>query len=156
MKNNIVIACLALTLCSASAGIASAAPYPTIAQDVGVCDPNAPTHCAAPTSGGAIPIVPTPSDLTTTQVGGAITTHGTFQSALAASTTRKGCLYTNTSLDTEYVFFGLTASATTSNAHQVAPGAGMSCATQAGGVVDDNIAVTSKVTDGATFVVSSQ
>lgn len=31
-----------------------AAPYPTIAQDVGVCDVNAPSHCAAPNSDGSI------------------------------------------------------------------------------------------------------
>lgn len=36
--------------------LAFAGPFPNIQQDVGVCDPNFPTRCAAPDSNGAIPI----------------------------------------------------------------------------------------------------
>jgi len=93
---------------------------------------------------------------TTTQAGGTITTHGVFQSALASSATRKGCLLQNTSSETEYVFFGATGSATTSNAFQVAAGNSVSCASPGGLVLTDNIAITSITTDGVKFVVSSQ
>ena len=102
-------------------------------------------------------VTTTPLALTTTPTGSTVTTHGTFQSALASSATRKGCLLQNTSADTEYVFFGATGSATTSNSFQVSPNGGtINCATQSGGVLTDNIAITSKTTDGATYVVASQ
>ena len=35
---------------------AHSAPYPVIAQDVSVCDPNSPTHCAKPDSSGNTPV----------------------------------------------------------------------------------------------------
>ena len=45
--------CAALTPISAPV---FAAPYPVIAQDVGVCDPNSPKNCAAPNSDGSISV----------------------------------------------------------------------------------------------------
>lgn len=94
--------------------------------------------------------------LNTTQVAGTITTHGTFQQALAAKDTRNGCLIQNTSADDEYVFFGPTASATTAKSFKIAAGNAISCAI--GGIADakDNIAITSGATDGATYVLASQ
>lgn len=92
---------------------------------------------------------------TTTQIGSTVTTHGTFQSALASSGTRKGCMVQNTSADVEYVFFGATGSATTSNSFQLQSGQSLSCI--AGNtILTDNVAISSKTTDGATYVVSSQ
>lgn len=92
---------------------------------------------------------------TTTQTGSTVTTHGTFQAALASSASRKGCMVQNTSADVEYVFFGATGSATTSNSFQLAAGQSISC--NAGTtVLTDNVAISSKVTDGATYAVASQ
>lgn len=35
---------------------ANAAPFPSLSMDVGVCDPNAPTHCMAPNADGSVNI----------------------------------------------------------------------------------------------------
>lgn len=94
--------------------------------------------------------------VTTTQSGGTVTTHGTFQSALASSGARQGCTLQNTSADLEYVFFGATGSATTSNSYQLGAGQSLNCAVGGLAVATDNIAITSKTTDGATFVVGRQ
>ena len=100
-------------------------------------------------------VASSPSGATSTAVGGTITAGNTFQSALAASSTRKGCTIQNTSSHTLYVFFGATASATTANSFQVAPGATIMCSTQTGAALTDNVAVTTSTT-GDTFVVNSQ
>lgn len=84
-----------------------------------------------------------------------ITTHGTFQQIAPSALTRHGCFYQNTSADTEYLFLGATASATTANSIKVAPGAAVTCA--AGPTVaSDALQVTSAVTDGATGVLVTQ
>jgi hypothetical protein len=75
--------------------LAHAAPYPVIAQDVGVCDPNSPLHCVAPDSSGNIPVVTRPSGATSTDASGTVTLGGTYQTAIAASSIRKGCLIQN-------------------------------------------------------------
>lgn len=93
---------------------------------------------------------------TSTQIGSTVTTHLTFQSALASSSTRHGCLFVNTSADKMWVFFGATGSATTSNAIPLSAGQNISCGLTGGGVATDNMAVTSNATDGATYVVVSQ
>ena len=57
-----------------------AAPFPTIAQDVGVCNVNAPTKCIAVDTNGAIPVTITPSgtqDTNLKQVNGAAVNIGT-------------------------------------------------------------------------------
>lgn len=106
-----------------------------------------------------------PVGVTTTPVGGTVTTHGTFQTALAASATRKGCTVENTSTDTEYVFFGANGSAATATSIALGPapvaggqGGSTNCTVNGGPyVAQDNIAITSKTADGsATFVVYSQ
>lgn len=94
--------------------------------------------------------------VTTTETGGTVTTHGTFQAALASAGGRKGCTVQNTSADVEYVFFGATVSATTTNSFQLAAGQSINCAVGGLSVATDNIAISSKTTDGAAFVVSSQ
>jgi hypothetical protein len=84
-----------------------------------------------------------------------ITTHAVFQQLLAANSARKGCFIQNTSADTEYVFIGATASATTAASVKLISGAAMNCAS---GIITpyDNVAITSGATDGATAVVISQ
>lgn len=54
---------------------ASAAPYPVIAQDVGVCDPNSPKHCLQPNADGSINLSSI-SGLPITAADGAIATLG--------------------------------------------------------------------------------
>lgn len=101
--------------------------------------------------------------VTTTETGGTVTTHTTFQSALASDAARNGCTIQNTSVDTEYVFFGATVSATTSNSFALGPasvaggqGGSINCAVGGLATATDNVAITSKTNDGATFVVSTQ
>ena len=109
-------------------------------------------------SGGGAPpsnVTTIPLGATSTQIGSTVTTHLTFQSALAAAAGRRGCLFVNTSADKMWVYFGATGSATTSNAIPLPAGQNVSC--NAGGIVlTDNVAVTSNATDGATYVVVSQ
>lgn len=100
---------------------------------------------------------------TTTEAAGTVTTHATFQSALASNSSRKGCTIQNTSTDIEYVFFGATGSATTSNAFALGAAAGaggqggsITCAIGGLGVATDNVAITSKTADGATYVTAIQ
>lgn len=103
------------------------------------------------------------SPLTTTETAGTVTTHGTFQTALASSGTRAGCTIQNTSTDVELVFFGANGSASIANAFALGPaataggqGGAISCAIGGLGAATDNIAITSKTNDGATYVVSHQ
>ena len=96
----------------------------------------------------------TPTALTSTEVAVAPTAT-VFSSLLAASSTRKGCLIQNTGTTLGYVYFGATGSATTSNTFQVTAGNAISCATQTGGVVTENVAGTCASSTCA-FVVGSQ
>lgn len=131
-----------VTLSSDGTGQVKASNFPT-------------TVDAGPGAAGASTLRTVGSSSTSTQTGSTITTHLTFQSVLAASTSRKGCLFVNTSADKMWVYFGTTGSATTSNSVPLPAGQSVSCI--AGAVVlGDNIAATSNVTDGATFVVVSQ
>lgn len=95
-----------------------------------------------------------PTALTTTEAAAAPTAT-TFASLLASSATRKGCLVQNTGTTLGYVYFGATASATTANAFQVAAGNAISCASQTGGVLTDNIAGTC-ASGTCAFIVGSQ
>jgi hypothetical protein len=84
-----------------------------------------------------------------------ITTHAVFQQVAPSALTRHGCYYQNTSSDTEYVYFGSTASATTAGSAKLSPGSAITCA--AGPTVaSDAIQVTSAATDGATGVLVTQ
>ena len=107
--------------------------------------------CSSSSGGTA----PGPANYTTTQTGSTVTTHLTFQTALASNASRHGCTITNTSTDTEYVFFGANGSATTSNSLPVAAGGQATCF-DGSALGNDNVAITSKTTDGATYVVTSR
>jgi len=56
---------------------------------------------------------------TTTQAAGTITTGGTFQTALAASTGRHGCLIQNQSSHVMFVYMGTLANATEAKSYQI-------------------------------------
>ena len=92
-----------------------------------------------------------PSTLTATST---IASTNVFQVALAApSGQRNGCTIQNTGTHVEYVYFGATASATTSNSYQVNPGQMIYC--NAGNVVlQDIINITGTSGDG--YIVTSQ
>lgn len=105
-------------------------------------------------SGTGATVTTAPTALTTTETAVAPTAT-TFSSLLAASATRKGCLVQNTGTTLGYVYFGATGSATTANAFQVAVGSAISCATQTGGVLTDNVAGTCASSTCA-FIVGSQ
>lgn len=105
------------------------------------------TLCA-PGGGSGSPVTVTPVALTTTNGSGTIATGGTFQSILASSATRKGCLIENPTTATEplYVFFGANGSATTSNSISLSPGGTVSCAVGGIGVATDNVSATATTT----------
>ena len=98
-----------------------------------------------------------PGQRTTVQSNGTIATGNTFQSIMAADLNRTGCIIQNTSTHTMYVYFGATASATTSNSFQVPAGAFIYCG--AGGnaalALTDNVAITTSTTSD-TFVFAYQ
>jgi hypothetical protein len=89
----------------------------------------------------------------TTVTSGTISVGATFQTALAASATRNGCIIQNHSDDILHVFFGATGSATNATSIDVGPWQQMGC--QVGpGVVQDNIAVTT-INTGDAYVIYS-
>ena len=80
-------------------------------------------------SANAWPVTSVAAYATTTQTG--FTTSGTpntFTQLLASSTTRKSCTIQYTGAGTLLVFYGLTASGTTTNSFQVASGQTINCA----------------------------
>jgi len=98
-----------------------------------------------------------PTQRTTVMGNGTIGTGGTFQSIMAADLNRTGCIIQNTSTHTMYVYFGATASATTSNTFQVAAGGTIYCGAGGNSVValTDNVAITTSATSD-TFVFAFQ
>lgn len=100
-------------------------------------------------------VVTVPLVTTTTASSGTITTGDAFQSVLAASSSRRGCILQNTSSHTMYVFAGPNANATTGKSLQLAPGAIFYCPTYSGTVGGDNISVTTS-TAGDTYVIWSE
>jgi len=98
-----------------------------------------------------------PTQRTTIMGSGTIGTGGTFQSIMAADLNRTGCIIQNTSTHTMYVYFGATASATTSNTFQVAAGGTIYCGAGGNSVValTDNVAITTSTTSD-TFVFAFQ
>jgi hypothetical protein len=124
--------------------------YPSRAADThgdeGMCPVNAAGNCID---------LSVPSTATSTQAATTLGSAGTFSSVLASNTSRKGCLVENTSAENEWVYFGATGSATTSNSLKVAAGYAVNCSS--GPIVaSDNIAVAGSVSSGDTVVVVSQ
>ena len=108
-------------------------------------------------SGPSSGTITTPLAVTTTNDSSTVTLGGTFQSAIASSSTRKGCFIENPTTATEplYVFFGANGSATTANSISLAAGASVNCATQTGAVLTDNVSVTATTSTHA-FVAMNQ
>jgi hypothetical protein len=90
---------------------------------------------------------------TTTMAAGTIAVTNTFQQALAASSTRKGCTLQNNDTNAMRVFFGAIGSATLTNSFVLAAGQAMSC--NVGSVIlTDAVNITGTAT-GA-YVISNQ
>jgi len=94
----------------------------------------------------------TPQAVTVTWAGGSVTTGGSFQSALAASSSRNGCQIQNTSSAIEYI--NSSASPTTSNSNQINPYGTYTCSVTSM-LVDQAAIKISGATTGQTYVVSS-
>lgn len=96
-----------------------------------------------------------PIRASSTSTAGTVAVANTYQSALAASATRKGCAIYNTSAAVELVFLGAPGSATAATSIPVPAGGSFNCASFQGLVLTDQISITS-ATGAATFVVVSQ
>lgn len=124
---------------------ALAAASPAIAQMGSSANPMY-TNCI--NCGGASAASPT------TATGGSITTANSYQSVLAASTSRKGCLIQNTSANTELAWPADPGTADPTKVITIAAGGSLSC-NSPGLVISDQISLTSPVA-GSTFVVWAQ
>lgn len=96
-----------------------------------------------------------PQRATSTSVAGSVATANTYQSALAASSTRKGCAIYNTSANAELIYLGSPGAATTAASIPLPAGGSFNCGSFQGIVLTDQISITS-ATAGSTFVVVSQ
>lgn len=95
-----------------------------------------------------------PQGATTTVTAGTIAVTNTFQAALAASTTRKGCLLQNKGSNVMYVYFGVIGSATTPLGIELSNRSSITCGTYGNIVATDAVNVTG--TAGDQFVVTNQ
>lgn len=148
MKNLLRSAVLGLALLLTTA-------IPTFAQ---ITVPTYVEEATGNTKQGIGVSVLTPSGATTTtQTSATVTTGGTFQAAIASSTTRKGCTIQNTSALAEplFVYFGAIGSATTANSFSLASGASIQCATASLAVITSAVNVTAATTTHA-FVIGVQ
>lgn len=93
--------------------------------------------------------------MATTSTAGVIVAANTYQQALAASSSRYGCMIANTSSDTLRVFLGDPTLATDAMAIPIPPGSTFNCASPGGLIVVDQIAVAAP-SAGDTFVVLNQ
>lgn len=102
-----------------------------------------------------------PGTTTTTSTNSTIAAANTFQSAIAASITRKGCLLVNKSTGPLLVYVGAPGSATTAQSIILAAGTSttdggsFNCGLFQGAVLTDQISVRS-ATMGAAFAVLTQ
>jgi len=109
------------------------------------------------TAAASVSVTVNPNGVTTTNASSTVATGGTFQSAIASSSTRKGCFVQNPTTATEplFVFFGANGSATTATSVSLSPGASVNCTTGSGQVLTDNVSVTATTTSHA-FVAMNQ
>jgi len=147
--SKILLVCLAL----APSG-AFAAPDGVIRQSDAICDPNAPTHCLAPTAGGGM----ANSTKLSTVAGSTITTTSTYQSVLASNASRNGCTFQNNGTHTMYLYLDSTGGSTppSGNTKSISLVAGTSFSCSIGGnlVIGDELWATG--TSGDAYTVISQ
>lgn len=124
----------------AEAQITTAEPYKTFAGQV--------------QEGIGVTIV-APIRATSTSAAGSVATANTFQNALAASSSRKGCAIYNTSAAVELVYLGAPVNATAAAAIPIPAGGSFNCGSFQGLVLTDQISITSTLAS-ATYVAVSQ
>jgi hypothetical protein len=95
-----------------------------------------------------------PQAVTSVTTNGTVTTANTFQSALAASPTRKGCAVYNTSANAELIFLGAPGNATAARSIPLPPGGAFNCGSFQGIVLTDQISITSATVASAYVVVA--
>jgi hypothetical protein len=132
------------------------APGLAMAQSVKVVDPSTGLPVFSSANPAPVSMVSSVAQrFASTVTNGSVATANTFQSALAASSTRNGCLLQNTSANTLLVFLGSAGSATSANSLQIGAGGTLNCRNPGGLIVTDEISVTSTV-QGTTFVLAVQ
>jgi hypothetical protein len=109
-------------------------------------------------------VVTSPGSVYTTDASGTIGTSNTFQSVFPAAgnaAPRKGCLLVNVSTSRQWVYFGSLVNAATPSSVPMEPagvvgalGGNVSCATGAGGTLQDQISISG--TAGANYVAKQQ
>ncbi len=97
----------------------------------------------------------TPQPVTSVTTAGTVAAANTYQSALAASATRKGCAIYNTSANVELIFLGAPGTATAATSIPIPAGGSFNCGSFQGIVITDQISITS-ATVSSTFVVVRQ
>lgn len=154
MKPSLIWGALAAALALSCASLASAQVQVPVVRDTAGRAIGATAVITVDASGNYVVPGVGVTTATSTQTAGTVATANTFQSVLAASSTRRGCLIVNTSAAVEYVFLGAPGSATIPSSFPLAAGQSFSCV--AGRiVVADQISMTS-ATAGASFVVAVQ
>lgn len=117
--------------------------------------PDSYRNAAGQTMDGIGVTILAPIRSTSTTTSGTVATANTYQSALAANATRKGCGIYNTSANVELVFLGAPGSATSAMSIPIPAGGSFSCGSFQGLVVTDQISITS-ATATSSFVVVTQ
>lgn len=118
---------LAAAILALFASQVHATPFPSLSESVSICDPNNPTHCAAPDASGNLPTTGGGSgaNVTPTDCSGTITAGGTAQNAIAASSTIHGFTIANIDSTTGsgeplWISFTTTAAASTAGSYPLA------------------------------------
>lgn len=172
MIKRLALGLLALFALGAPAFAATPPPLPQVSYNVGVCDPRFSQNCIKPNSDGSINVNTSggvTADVNITELGGVavggvastqtastVTLGGTFQTAIAANASRKGCTIQNTSALAEplLVYFGTLGDATTGNSFSLPSGASINC--YAGLIVLTGAVNVTAATTGHAFVYSAQ
>lgn len=148
---------LVLALCGIAAGAAYAISGLSFSNSTGIITVDSVSGAAciigtAPTC--MLPYAPAGVlSASTTRSSGNIATSNIFQTVLAQSNTRMGCMVSNNSTSPMQIDVGSTPAAVT--AVTLAAGARFSCATQAGLVINDQVSLAS-ATSGSAYSVWSQ
>lgn len=147
-----LLATLLLSLLWVTDAGAQATVRPCVTTGTNSCPPVSATNPMPIT--GTVTANSDPTGTTSTQVKVTIAVTNTFQTALAASSTRLGCLLQNNGSNAAYVFFGSSTPADLTTSFKLTTGQAISCAVGGVIVATDQIQVTGTAND--VLVVSSQ
>lgn len=122
-----------------------------ITQKVAVCNPAFVGQCIKPDANGAIPTTLTAAAAPSTNASTTVTTGGTYQTVVAASTSRKGCTIQNPTTATEILNVRVKATAV----FTIPIGGSFNCGAPGNLVISDLIEVTATTT-GHAFTATYQ